>query len=52
MTPLHKTLLDALADKNTVLLELGVGFNTPTIIRLPFENLLREPGHFAACHKE
>lgn len=25
-----------------VLLELGVGFNTPTIIRFPFENLLRE----------
>jgi len=30
------------ADKKTVLLELGVGFNTPTIIRLPFEKLLRE----------
>ncbi len=29
-------------DKKTVLLELGVGFNTPTIIRLPFEKLLRE----------
>lgn len=29
-------------DKNTVLLELGVGFNTPTIIRLPFEKLVRE----------
>lgn len=24
-------------DKNTVLLELGVGYNTPTIIRFPFE---------------
>ena len=24
---------------NVVLLELGVGFNTPTIIRFPFENL-------------
>ena len=24
------------------LLELGVGFNTPTIIRFPFENLMRE----------
>ena len=32
------------ADKKTVLLELGVGFNTPTIIRLPFEKLLRENG--------
>ena len=29
-------------DKNTVLLELGVGFNTPTIIRFPFEKLARE----------
>lgn len=29
-------------DKNVVLLELGVGFNTPTIIRFPFENLVRE----------
>lgn len=27
---------------NVVLLELGVGFNTPTIIRLPFEKLARE----------
>lgn len=26
-------------DKNIVLLELGVGFNTPTIIRFPFEQL-------------
>lgn len=29
-------------DKKTVLLELGVGFNTPTIIRFPFEKLMRE----------
>ena len=29
-------------DKRTVLLELGVGFNTPTIIRFPFEKLTRE----------
>lgn len=28
--------------KRTVLLELGVGFNTPTIIRFPFEKLMRE----------
>ena len=34
--------LSRCADKKTVLLELGVGFNTPTIIRLPFEKLLRE----------
>lgn len=29
-------------DGMTVLLELGVGFNTPTIIRFPFEKLIRE----------
>lgn len=29
-------------DKKTVLLELGAGFNTPTIIRFPFEKLMRE----------
>lgn len=28
--------------KNVVLLELGVGFNTPIIIRFPFEKLVRE----------
>lgn len=28
--------------KRVVLLELGVGFNTPTIIRFPFEKLMRE----------
>ena len=34
--------LSACKDKKTVLLELGVGFNTPTIIRFPFEKLARE----------
>ena len=29
-------------DKKLVLMELGVGFNTPTIIRFPFEKLVRE----------
>ena len=29
-------------EKKTVLLELGVGFNTPTIIRFPFEKLTRQ----------
>lgn len=29
-------------NQKTVLLELGVGFNTPTIIRFPFEKLVRE----------
>ena len=34
-------LLEA-RDKKLVLFELGVGFNTPTIIRFPFEKLARE----------
>ena len=29
-------------DKKVVLLELGVGFNTPIIIRFPFEKMVRE----------
>lgn len=29
-------------NKRTVLLELGAGFNTPTIIRFPFEKLMRD----------
>ena len=29
-------------DGKLVLLELGVGFNTPTIIRFPFEKMTRE----------
>lgn len=29
-------------EKKLVLLELGAGFNTPTIIRFPFEKLMRE----------
>lgn len=36
-----KFLSAHLKDK-MVLLELGVGFNTPTIIRFPFENLIRK----------
>lgn len=27
--------------KNIVFLELGVGFNTPTIIRFPFEKMVK-----------
>lgn len=34
--------LDVCQRKKTVLLELGIGFNTPTIIRFPFEKLARE----------
>lgn len=34
--------LSECVDGKTVLLELGVGFNTPSIIRFPFEKLTRE----------
>lgn len=34
--------LDECKGKTVVLLELGVGFNTPIIIRFPFEKLVRE----------
>lgn len=34
--------LRACENKRTVLLELGAGFNTPTIIRFPFEELMRK----------
>lgn len=33
--------------KKGVLLELGVGFNTPTIIRFPFEKMVRENKNFS-----
>ena len=35
-------LLKANRKKRVVRLELGVGFNTPTIIRFPFEKMVRE----------
>ncbi len=38
----YGAFLEECAGKRTVLLELGVGFNTPTIIRFPFENMIRE----------
>lgn len=34
--------LEKAVNKKGVLLELGVGFNTPTIIRFPFEKMMRE----------
>lgn len=34
--------LNACQNRKTVLLELGIGFNTPMIIRFPFEKLARE----------
>ena len=39
--------LDRYSGKNLLLLELGVGFNTPSIIRYPFERLtLHNPENF------
>ncbi len=34
-------------DKKVVLLELGVGFNTPIIIRFPFEKMARENSSYS-----
>ena len=34
--------LERAGDKKIVLLELGVGFNTPAIIRFPFERMVSE----------
>lgn len=38
--------LNSFKGKNVVLLELGVGFNTPIIIRFPFEKILAENSNF------
>lgn len=38
----YADFLNKIKGKKAVLLELGVGFNTPTIIRFPFEKLVRE----------
>ncbi|MBD5137670.1 MAG: Sir2 silent information regulator family NAD-dependent deacetylase [Lachnospiraceae bacterium] len=38
----YHDFLKKIEKKNAVLLELGVGFNTPTIIRFPFEKMVRE----------
>ena len=35
----YEKFYDKACEKSTVLLELGVGFNTPTIIRFPFERM-------------
>lgn len=37
--------LEKASESRTVLLEFGVGFNTPSIIRLPFEQMAREFPH-------
>ena len=38
----YSDFLKRMEKKKGVLLELGVGFNTPTIIRFPFEKMVRE----------
>lgn len=38
----YHDFLKKIGQKKGVLLELGVGFNTPTIIRFPFEKMVRE----------
>lgn len=38
----YAEFLDRMKGKKVALLELGVGFNTPIIIRFPFEKLMRE----------
>lgn len=38
----YSDFLRKLEKKKAVLLELGVGFNTPTIIRFPFEKMINE----------
>ena len=35
----YEQFIRACTDKNTVLLELGVGYNTPVLIRYPFEKI-------------
>ena len=35
----YEDYMEKACDENTLLLELGVGYNTPTIIRFPFERL-------------
>lgn len=39
--------LENITGKNVVLLELGVGFNTPIIIRFPFEKMVRENDNYS-----
>ena len=36
----YEEFLDKAVNKKMLLLELGVGFNTPSIIRFPFEQMI------------
>ena len=43
----YSAFLEQAALKETVVLELGVGFNTPAIIRFPFEKMVRQNGRWS-----
>lgn len=43
----YHDFLEKMKQKKGVLLELGVGFNTPAIIRFPFEKMVRENGNLS-----
>lgn len=43
----YADFLEQNKDKKVVLLELGVGFNTPIIIRFPFEKMVREHSSYS-----
>lgn len=43
----YADFLESMKGKRVVLLELGVGFNTPIIIRFPFEKMVRENENYS-----
>ncbi len=43
----YADFLEQNKDRKVVLLELGVGFNTPIIIRFPFEKMVRENSSYS-----
>ena len=43
----YADFLEQNREKKVVLLELGVGFNTPIIIRFPFEKMVRENNSYS-----
>lgn len=40
--PAYQNFVENCGDENVVLLELGVGYNTPVIIRYPFESITKK----------
>ena len=43
---LYQEFLDKIKDKKVVLLEIGVGYNTPVIIKYPFERMVYQNKNF------